>query len=146
MPLERQKLCLNGETFLSTGAKIVAKICCVENLSSQISYDRYTTAFDYDRMEKDIFVRSRIPSDSFRPFGMAGRKKIKDFFIDEKVPRKQRDRIPILTHGEEILWIAPYRRSNLYPVTEETKRILKLEYREEPHGWERNEFCREGID
>ena len=49
-------------------------------------------------------VRTRRPGDRIQPAGMSGRKKLKDFFISHKVPRAQRDRIPLLLAGGRIAW------------------------------------------
>ena len=49
-------------------------------------------------------VRTRRPGDRIQPAGMSGRKKLKDFFIGHRVPRAQRDRIPLLLAGGRIAW------------------------------------------
>ncbi len=51
---------------------------------------------DYDKLEKDLVIRSRQPGDYFYPTGLNGKKKIKDFFIDIKLPRAERDFYPLL--------------------------------------------------
>lgn len=52
-------------------------------------------------------VRRRLPGDRFAPLGLGGGKKLKDFLIDRKIPRPERDRIPlVLDGGGEILWVA----------------------------------------
>ncbi len=57
---------------------------------------------------------------------MEGSKKIKDYFIDEKVPKEERDRIPLVTDDENILWVCGYRSSNLYKITANTKNVLRI--------------------
>ena len=69
------------------------------------------------------------PDDVFSPFGFSGTKKLKDFFIDEKIPYWKRDAIPLLCSGKEILWIPGYRRSDKALVDEETKEIVCVEER-----------------
>ncbi|MCL6576390.1 tRNA lysidine(34) synthetase TilS [Kyrpidia sp.] len=84
--------------------------------------------FDWERMEgRPLFIRSRLPGDRFAPFGLGGTKKIKDVWIDDKVPRELRDRWPLLAAGREILWIIGWRRSAHWPVTKDTQRILHVE-------------------
>lgn len=51
-----------------------------------------------------VVVRTRRPGDRIQPAGMSGRKKLKDFFISRRVPRAQRDRIPLLLAGGRIAW------------------------------------------
>lgn len=59
-------------------------------------------------------IRSRRNGDFFYPTGMHGKKKVKDYFIDCKIPREKRDRIPILTCGGEIMWIVGMRRDKRF--------------------------------
>jgi len=83
--------------------------------------------FDYDRLRFPIMVRSRMPGDRISPLGMRGTKKVKDLFIDEKVPLAERATIPLVTTCDnEIIWVFGLRISDKYKVTARTKRILKL--------------------
>lgn len=61
----------------------------------------------YIRADIDgLCVRNRQNGDFFYPVGMTGKKKIKDFFIDLKIPSRLRNTIPILTTGyDEIIWV-----------------------------------------
>ena len=56
-------------------------------------------------------LRTRRPKDTIALKGIRGRKKIKDFFIDEKIPRQKRQSIPLLAMGSDILWIVGLRKS-----------------------------------
>lgn len=89
--------------------------------------NRFNKYFDYDKVVGDIYIRNRRDGDRFVPFGMKGSKKVKDYFIDEKVPKDERDRIPIITDEKNILWIVGYRISQLYRITEDTKRVLVIQ-------------------
>ncbi len=73
-------------------------------------------------------VRTRKPGDYIVPLGMQGRKKLQDFFVDEKYSREVRDRIPVLCLGSEIVWIVGGRISENYKVDEGAERIILLEY------------------
>lgn len=58
-----------------------------------------------------LHIRSRKPGDRMTWKGLAGSKKVKDIFIDEKVHRKERDTWPIVTdHNNEILWLIGLRK------------------------------------
>lgn len=76
--------------------------------------------------EKDVFIRSRQPGDTFVPYGMKGSKKIKSFFIDAKIPAYERQNFPLLVNKSEICCIFPLRVSENYKVTESTKKILMI--------------------
>lgn len=82
--------------------------------------------FDYNSLSGQIYIRSRKNGDTFAPFGMKGKKKLKDYFVDEKVPARLRGRVPLMDCEGEILWVCGYRRSALYPVSERTETILKI--------------------
>lgn len=71
-------------------------------------------------------IRTRLPGDSFRPLGMKGSRKLQDFFVDEKVPRRRRDRVPILEMNGQIVWVVGYRIDDRFKVTDETRKVLRL--------------------
>lgn len=82
--------------------------------------------FDYDKIVGKISVRNRKDGDRFSPFGMRGTKKLKDYFIDEKIPRDLRDKIPLLVDENNIIWVIGYRASEIYKVDKDTTRVLKV--------------------
>ncbi|GAB6085589.1 tRNA lysidine(34) synthetase TilS [Alkaliphilus crotonatoxidans] len=90
----------------------------------------YLKAFDYDKVSKGLHIRNRREGDRFVPLGAKGSKKLKDFMIDHKVEREKREQVPILCDGENIMWVVGYRISELYKITNKTKRILMVEYLE----------------
>lgn len=99
-----------------------------------------TAAFDLDLMEaaygrsgmKDMIeIRTRMPGDYIRLAGLPGRKKIQDLFVDMKIPAGERDMIPLVGIGSEILWIPAVsqkgRFSASYRINPETKRVITVE-------------------
>lgn len=86
---------------------------------------------DYDKIEKGIQLRCRRPGDFF-VFGREKKKKMLNrYFIDEKVPRVMRDRIPLVADGSHIVWIVGRRVSDHYKISEKTSHYLKLEFKRE---------------
>jgi len=83
---------------------------------------------DYDKIQGEIFIRQRKPGDRFRPLGMKGSKKIKDYFIDEKIALEERDRIPLVCDEKNIIWVIGYRMSDAYKITNETQKVLRIKY------------------
>ncbi|MFP4660656.1 MAG: tRNA lysidine(34) synthetase TilS [Halanaerobiales bacterium] len=82
---------------------------------------------DFNKLSLPLRVRNRQDGDFFIPFGMKGSKKLKDFFIDEKIPVELRDRIPLVVDSKgKILWIAGYRTDDRIKVEHSTEKILKL--------------------
>ena len=82
--------------------------------------------FDLNRIKSPLYVRSRQPGDFFFPSGFGKRKKLQDFFVDLKIPREARDSIPIVTSGNDIIWVAGYRPDERYSVSNDTQRCLVL--------------------
>ena len=60
------------------------------------------------------------------PDGAIRKKKLKSYFIDEKVPSKERSAIFLVTENSHVLWIVGGRISSFYKVSDKTKRILEL--------------------
>lgn len=86
--------------------------------------------FDYDAITGGINIRYRLPGDVFTPYGGPGGKKLKDFFIDQKIPKQKRDELLLLADEKEIIWIIGLRTSGKYKVTRFTKNILYVEITE----------------
>ncbi len=59
---------------------------------------------DYDKLPPSVYLRSRRPGDIFRPQGMTGSKKLKKYFIDLKIPYRERDRIVLLASAAGEIW------------------------------------------
>jgi tRNA(Ile)-lysidine synthase len=91
--------------------------------------DRNRAYFDFDELLPPVFVRNRRPGDRFVPFSHTKAKKLKEMFIDDKLPRRKRDVTPIVADGGGILWIPGERRSDRAPVTSKTERVLCIEAR-----------------
>lgn len=81
---------------------------------------------DSEKIPPEFSVRTRKPGDVFTPTGMCGRKKVKDFLMDEKIPREARENVLIFEHEDEIFCVYPYRVSDRVKVTDETKKVLKI--------------------
>jgi tRNA(Ile)-lysidine synthase len=82
--------------------------------------------FDLARLDKVLSVRNFRHGDRFQPLGMTGHKKIKDLFIEKRVPLSVRSRWPLLAAGEEVLWIPGYGRSAVAPVSKATTAMLQV--------------------
>lgn len=80
---------------------------------------------DLDKLQWPLRVRNFKVGDRFMPLGMDGFKKLKDIFIDNKIPFEERKKIAILENGNDIIWVCGIRIDNRYRVNEKTKRILR---------------------
>ncbi len=78
-----------------------------------------------------LVVRNWRKGDRFRPFGLRGRKKLHDLFIDRKVPRADRGRIPLVVDpSDRIVWVAGYAISDEFRVTDPSKPVVVLKLRQ----------------
>jgi len=86
--------------------------------------------FDLNCLELPIKVRRKKVGDRLVAFGSGDRKKIKDIFINKKIPRILRDIQPIVYDKKGVILIPGIERSNRAPVLKKTERILKIKYKE----------------
>jgi tRNA(Ile)-lysidine synthase len=85
-------------------------------------------SFDLDKVGKELSVRRRRPGDRFQPLGMNQTKKLQDFMVDAKIPSSWRDRVPLVSSPQQILWVVGWRIDDRVKVTENTKKILRLQF------------------
>ncbi|NFG22434.1 tRNA lysidine(34) synthetase TilS [Clostridium botulinum] len=82
--------------------------------------------FDLDKINENILFRTRKNGDKITPLGMKGQKKLKDIFINMKVPKEERDLIPVICFDNDIAWILGLQISDNFKVTNNSKNILKI--------------------
>jgi tRNA(Ile)-lysidine synthase len=80
-----------------------------------------------DRIAWPLTVRTRQPGDTLRPCGLGGRKKLQDLFVDRKVPRAERDRVPVVvdTLGR-VVWVAGHALDEAFRVTDPSGTVVVL--------------------
>ncbi len=91
----------------------------------------YEEVFDLDKIKGTLYVRTRKAGDRFHPLGSKGIKKLKDFFIDEKVPYLMRSRIPIVTVNDQPIWIVGMRIDDRVKLSVGTKKVLKIAFKKD---------------
>jgi tRNA(Ile)-lysidine synthase len=82
---------------------------------------------DLDKIQQPVAIRNRRDGDRFQPLGMPGRQKIKNFFIDRKIPSGQRNEIMLLVDRLSVIWIENMHLNDRVKITAATKNVLKLE-------------------
>ena len=92
------------------------------NLNKNSSKYKY---FSLDNVKDVITIRNRRNGDVFKPFGMKGLKKLKKFFIDEKI--LDRDKVPLICFDDTIVWVFGVRNSEEYRVLLVSKKVVKIE-------------------
>lgn len=83
---------------------------------------------DADKLPEGASWRFREEGDTFSPLGLGGTKKLKDYFIDKKIPQRMRDNIPVLAVGSKILVVADIEIADELKVTDTTTRLYKINY------------------
>jgi len=86
-----------------------------------------TGFFDMNKLSFPLVIRNFRPGDRFTPLGMHGTQKVKKFFINQKVPKDQRSKCPILLSQGKIIWIAGYRIAESVKVMPSTDKVLRVE-------------------
>jgi len=92
-----------------------------------ISKEKFRVHLDASKLKFPLTLRHWRQGDSFIPFGMQNKKKLSDFFIDEKISRFNKDECWLLLSGNEIVWVIGYRTDNRYRVNGETTKIVEFE-------------------
>lgn len=82
---------------------------------------------DFDKIRQPLVLRNRRAGDWFQPLGMAGRQKLKSFFINKKITQQKRDEMMLLADRQAVLMIENMHLSDQVKITPETKNILELE-------------------
>jgi tRNA(Ile)-lysidine synthase len=99
----------------------------LESINSLTSAGQHSAFFDMDKLTFPMFLRNTIPGDRFMPLGMQGTQKVKDFFINNKIPREIRRKTPILVSKDMIVWIVGHRIDERAKITQQTRNVLKIE-------------------
>jgi tRNA(Ile)-lysidine synthase len=112
------------------GIKEIGRTISIAELKNRKGLDLrespYTAFLDADKVRYPLKVRSFRPGDRFVPFGMTGHKKLKDFFVDLKVPTRMRYSTPLLCCADTIVWVSGLRIDDRFKVTANTKRVMKV--------------------
>ena len=137
-PLDGQhRLQIPGETLLP-GWRVVATILDQHGqLIESPDFNREApqsdslsrvACLDYDSLEGELWVRSRVPGDRFQPLGMSQDKKLQDFMVDSKIPRSWRDRVQLVVSPRGIAWVVGWRIAEWAKVAEKTAHAVELRF------------------
>ncbi len=87
---------------------------------------KYTKWLSYDTIKNGLQLRTRQSGDYLVVNSEGGKKKLRDYLIDLKIPRRKRDGLLLLADGSRILWVLGYRIGEDCKVTEKTEKLLKI--------------------
>jgi tRNA(Ile)-lysidine synthase len=123
-----------GKTEIkSLDIEVEIKILDSVDIKSSLYFNRkkskgkFLEFIDYNKVKLPLKLRNRRSGDKFYPLKMKGLKKVKDFFIDNKIPKSHRDLIPILVDNEDqIVWIMGMRLDDRVKINSDTKKVLRI--------------------
>jgi tRNA(Ile)-lysidine synthase len=96
-----------------------------------LEFSRAAVAVAADGPKLPLAVRSRRPGDRFRPLGMGGRgRKLQDFLVDRKVPRNERDALPLVVDSDDrIVWVVGQSVAEDFRVIDPARGVILLKAR-----------------
>ena len=117
-----QPLCLNGETDTEAGTYRVAKCAVMDR-----PRDRYSACIDADKLPADTLIRQRRAGDRFHRINAPGSKKLKDAYIDAKLPREKRD-LALIASGRDVLFAPGLGAAESIKLNVNSKNAVKIEF------------------
>ncbi len=88
--------------------------------------DPWLATVDAGSLPAPLAVRAWRQGDRFAPLGQNGSKSLQDLFVDAKIPRRQRRRVPVVVSGEKIVWVAGLRLAKEFCITSRSEQLLGL--------------------
>ena len=123
----KSQLNIPGETRLP-GWRIKATIIDRKEMAEQNNFIAY---LDRSKTGDKLLVRPRRRGDRCQPLGLSQAKKLGEFMIDAKIPQAWRGKSPIVCSPEHILWVVGWRLDERAKATEDTKQVLRLEFKQD---------------
>lgn len=120
----RVELPVPGKARIPKYNILISSMLCKK--PKKITRKSFEVMLDYDKISRPLIVRNRRPGDTFQPIGLRGKKKLKKIFIDEKIPERLRDTIPLVVSGKDICWIPGYRIGEKFKIDSNTVRVVRL--------------------
>jgi len=119
-----------GENVFRSGKLKVEGYGIIRSTSSKVLTEpkMHQHIIDASKLPNNAVWRTRQEGDTFAPLGLGGTKKLKEYFIDKKIPQRMRDEIPVLAVGSKILIVADIEIADELKVTDETKHFYKINY------------------
>jgi len=102
--------------------QISAEVAHIRSKNSESNDEFYCSLKENEK----LIIRSRKNGDKFYPIGMNGSKKVKDLFIDLKIPKEERNNYPIVTYDDNIVWICGIRKDKRFRDLESKSIKLKI--------------------
>ena len=89
--------------------------------------DKAIGIFDSEKLSFPLKLRRWQHGDYFYPYGMRGKKKLSDYFNDQKISVPEKENTWLLCSDKDIIWVVNHRTDNRYCITNTTKEVLQVE-------------------
>ncbi len=118
------KLKYNSEQFIEELKGVLSIRVIDKSELEAIPKARDRVYLDAHKVKTTLVLRNRQQGDRISPIGMKGSKKLKDYFIDKKIPKEERDDILLLMDENEVVWIVGSVISEKYKITADTQKVI----------------------
>ena len=112
-----------GKRQFTIDEPIKLEIKEIDRANFEVIKSANVACLDADKLQYPLILRRWQQGDWFIPFGMKGRKKLSDFFVDKKFTMNDKEQLWLLTSGDDIVWVVGHRVDARYAVTEKTKNV-----------------------
>jgi len=130
MPIQKENLEFHIDETQPIFERDEFKLTLSESTRINVSNTTNMIFVDKDKIKWPLVLRKWKNGDYFYPFGMQGKKKLSKFFKDEKLSLLQKETLWVLCSADTIVWVVKFRLDDRYKITENTKTILKIEYKQ----------------
>ena len=115
--------CTIDKTQITINEPIKLEIQELDIVDFQLIKSSNVACLDADKLQYPLRLRRWQQGDWFIPFGMKGRKKLSDFFVDKKFTTSDKEQLWLLVSGDDIVWVVGHRVDARFAVTDRTNRV-----------------------
>lgn len=117
-----------GRTYIKEIQREIQVDISERKFFKEIETSSSVALLDFQTVQFPLRVRNFRPGDRFQPLGLKGTQKVKEYFINHKIPRTERSKIPLLISGDRIAWIVGHRIDERFKITPETQKVLRVQF------------------
>jgi tRNA(Ile)-lysidine synthase len=93
-----------------------------------LKVEKNIALFDYERIKFPLVLRTWQSGDYFQPFGVLGKQKVSDFFVNQRLSLLEKQNVWLLLSDKKVIWIVNHRADGRFKITEKTEKILKITF------------------
>jgi len=125
--LESQQFIIEKDTkFIEKPIKISFEVIDVKDIKS-LKVGKNIVLFDYEKIKFPLTLRTWQAGDCFQPFGLKGKQKVSDFFVNQHFSLLDKQNAWLLISDEKIMWLVNHRADGRFKITEKTEKVFRIE-------------------